>query len=80
MFCCVEAVPHCSSDGQVVIYVEGDDLVVRIDGIVRDGVDLQRVNDRVEALAGSLHHEARAGNGVLSLRVPIDRVPQAQPA
>ena len=79
-FCCVEAVPHCKSDGQVVIQVEGDDLVVRIAGIARDGVDLQRVNDRVEALAGSLHREASAGNGVLFLRVPIDRVPQAQPA
>jgi hypothetical protein len=78
-FCCVEAVPHCASDGQVFIQVEGDVLVLRIDGFVRDGVDLQQVNDRVEALAGSLHHEVSV-NGVLSLRVPIDLVSQAQPA
>jgi len=79
-FCCVEAVPHCSSDGQVVIQVEAGELVVRIDGIRRDLVDLQRVNDRVEALAGSLDHDPSAGTGVLLLRVPIDRMPEAQPA
>ena len=49
-FCCVEAVPHCSPDGQVVVEVEELDLVVHIHGIAPDSMDLQRVKDRVEAL------------------------------
>jgi hypothetical protein len=75
-FCCVEAVPHCSPDGQVVVEVEELDLVVHIHGIAPNSMDLQRVNDRVEALAGSLHLDA--SEGVLILRVPIDR--EHQPA
>ena len=34
-----------------------------------EGVDLQRVRDRAEALAGTLSLDSRAG-GVLALRVP----------
>ena len=79
-FCCIETIPHCAQNGQVEVEVDEPDLVVQIHGIDYDSLDLQRVNDRVEALAGSLRLEARASGDVLSLRVPIDDQPQLQPA
>jgi hypothetical protein len=70
-FCCIEAVPHCARSGRVVVSVDRSELVVHIHGIVNHGLDLQAVNDRVEALAGSLLVEADGPGVVLALRVPI---------
>ena len=70
-FCCIEAAPHCAASGRIVVSVEDGDLAVHIYGMPAEGVDLQRVDDRVEALAGTL--EPRAG-GVLTMRVPVEHV------
>ena len=72
-FCCNEAVPDCSSAGRVVVSVDGSDLVVHVHGLVGESMDLQAVNDRVEALAGTLQLAADADGEVLTLRVPIDQ-------
>jgi hypothetical protein len=72
-FCCVEAAPDCAGGSRVVIAVEEDDLVVHVTGIVGDGMDVEAVNDRVEALAGSLELRPDEEGSVLTLRVPIAR-------
>jgi GAF domain-containing protein len=70
-FCCVEALPHCRGD--VAVSLDVDELVVHVDGIIGPGFDHQVVNDRVEALAGSLVIDLSGDTARLTLRVPVDR-------
>ena len=57
-----------AADGRVSVDLSGgdDDLVLRIDG-AHEGVDVQGVTDRVEAVGGVLH----ASDGLLVLTIPV---------
>ena len=65
-FCCVEAVRAGAGPVSVSLSSAGDDLVLRIVG-ADDGIDLQGVTDRIEAVGGELS----AGDGLLVLTIPV---------
>jgi hypothetical protein len=79
-FCCIEVVPHCGPGGRVVLTLDESNLVVHVEGIARADVDLQIVNDRVEALAGSMAIDVSGPVAGLTLRVPVARARTAVPA
>ncbi|WP_426561039.1 hypothetical protein ACPPVT_13430 [Angustibacter sp. McL0619] len=65
-FCCVEAVGAATGPVSVELVSAGDDLVLRIEG-AHEGVDVQGVTDRVEAVGGEL----RADDRLLVLTIPV---------
>jgi signal transduction histidine kinase len=65
-FCCTEALRTGSGPASVDLAPVGDDLVLRILGD-HDGIDLQGIEDRVEAVGGAL--ETR--EGLLVLTIPV---------
>jgi hypothetical protein len=69
-FCCIQSVPHRRTRARIDLLVEGDALVVRVDGL-EGQVDNVRLQDRVEALAGTLLVEPGDTGHVLTARLPI---------
>jgi signal transduction histidine kinase len=73
-FCCTEALRNAAGPSSVDLVPVGDDLVLRIVG-APDGIDLQGIEDRVEAVGGDLE----TGVDRLVLTIPVAR-PAAGPA
>ncbi|GAB3258197.1 sensor histidine kinase [Nocardioides dilutus] len=65
-FCCTEALRTHAGASSVDLLTAGDDLVLRIVG-THDGIDLQGIEDRVEAVGGAL----AAREGLLVLTIPV---------
>jgi signal transduction histidine kinase len=66
-FCCAEALRAGAGPATVNLTTAGADLVLRIAG-PREGVDLQGIQDRVEAVGGTLV----TGDSLLVLTIPVD--------
>ncbi len=66
-FCVAQAVASGPRPATVELCEDGDDLVLRVDGVAAERVDVQGIVDRVEAAGGSLS----AGEPMLVLRVPV---------
>jgi len=66
-FCCAEAARGMSGLSAIDLSVVGDDLELRILGVVRDEVGLQPIIDRAEAVGGRLRTEPR----LLVLTIPV---------
>ncbi len=77
-FCCAETVRahaistsgYGSAVGSVSLTATDDELVLRVLGS-RDGIDLQGIEDRVEAVGGAVS----ADPGLLVLTIPVDEQP-----
>ena len=54
-FCCVEALRAGSSAARIDLAIVGEDLVVRVRGVARGGIDVQSIVDRIEAVGGTPH-------------------------
>jgi signal transduction histidine kinase len=52
-FCCVEALRAGSSAARIDLAIVGEDLVVRVRGVARGGIDVQSIVDRIEAVGGT---------------------------
>lgn len=65
-FCCTEALRGAAGPSSIDLAPVGDDLVLRI-ADAPDGIDLQGIEDRVEAVGGALE----AGADLLVLTVPV---------
>jgi hypothetical protein len=65
-FCCTEALRTQPGPSSVELLSVGDDLVLRIVG-AHERIDLQGIEDRVEAVGGTLE----TGAGLLVLTIPV---------
>jgi signal transduction histidine kinase len=68
-FACVEAVRAGSVAARIDLRVVAAELVVQIRGHARDQIDVQAIDDRVEAAGGRLWLDEA---GLLSVSIPVD--------
>jgi hypothetical protein len=66
-FCCAQTSRAVPPPTLVELYVDGESLVQRITGVTPEGLDLQGVTDRVNAVGGTFSLEADG----LTLHLPI---------
>ncbi|TDW77327.1 hypothetical protein [Kribbella pratensis] len=67
-FCCVEALRAGSSAARIELAIVGEDLVVRVRGVARGGIDVQSIVDRIEAVGGTPHLDDPLQ---LSVNIPV---------
>jgi signal transduction histidine kinase len=69
-FSCAEALHAGAGPIRIDLSATGTGLVTRIQGFARDGVDIQAIVDRVEAVGGSLN---QVETDLVSISLPVGR-------